>query len=211
MIRFVNAFVKITGWPAQFIVFRTKVFYQNRRVQSRRIKGPAIIVSNHTSVFDYACMLFVFFWRTLRYQMAELLFDKKFLGPFLKAMGGIYIDRNGSDLGFMTESERILKKGGVLGIFPEGRLPLETETPPIAFKPGAAYLALSTGVKIIPVYTDGKYFSLKRARVVIGEPMDPADYDDRTRSDRENIERLTEALRARVIELKGIIDEEQQR
>lgn len=209
MIRLVNAFVKITGWPAQFIVFRTKVSYQDKLKQSRRIKGAAIIVSNHTSVFDYACMLFVFFSRTLRYQMAELLFDKKPLGSFLKLMGGIYIDRNGSDLGFMNESARILKKGGVVGVFPEGRLPLKTETPPIAFRPGAAYLALSTGVKIIPVYTNGAYFTLKRARVVIGEPIDPAEFDDRTRSDRENIERLTDALRTRIIELRDMLNEKQ--
>lgn len=209
MIRLVNAFVKITGWPAQFIVFRTKVSYQDKLKQSRRIKGAAIIVSNHTSVFDYACMLFVFFSRTLRYQMAELLFDKKPLGSFLKLMGGIYIDRNGSDLGFMNESARILKKGGVVGVFPEGRLPLKTETPPIDFRPGAAYLALSTGVKIIPVYTNGAYFTLKRARVVIGEPIDPAEFDDRTRSDRENIERLTDALRTRIIELRDMLNEKQ--
>lgn len=209
MIRLVNAFVKITGWPAQFIVFRTKVSYQDKLKQSRRIKGAAIIVSNHTSVFDYACMLFVFFSRTLRYQMAELLFDKKPLGSFLKLMGGIYIDRNGSDLGFMNESARILKKSGVVGVFPEGRLPLKTETPPIAFRPGAAYLALSTGVKIIPVYTNGAYFTLKRARVVIGEPIDPAEFDDRTRSDRENIERLTDALRTRIIELRDMLNEKQ--
>ncbi|MBR4435770.1 MAG: 1-acyl-sn-glycerol-3-phosphate acyltransferase [Clostridia bacterium] len=190
-------------------MFRTKVSYQDKLKQSRRIKGAAIIVSNHTSVFDYACMLFVFFSRTLRYQMAELLFDKKPLGSFLKLMGGIYIDRNGSDLGFMNESARILKKGGVVGVFPEGRLPLKTETPPIAFRPGAAYLALSTGVKIIPVYTNGAYFTLKRARVVIGEPIDPAEFDDRTRSDRENIERLTDALRTRIIELRDMLNEKQ--
>ena len=83
MIRFMNAFVKLTGWPAQLIVFRTKYYYEDKSVQSRRIKGPAIIVSNHTAVYDYACMLFVFFTRTLRYQMAELLFEKKLLGPFL--------------------------------------------------------------------------------------------------------------------------------
>lgn len=210
MIRFMNAFVKLTGWPAQLIVFRTKYYYEDKSVQSRRIKGPAIIVSNHTAVYDYACMLFVFFTRTLRYQMAELLFEKKLLGPFLKLLGGIYINRNATDLGFMSESETILKKGGVVGIFPEGRLPLESETPPIEFKPGAAYLALASGVKVIPVYTNGAYFSKKRAKVVIGKPIDPTLFDDRSRTDKENIERLTEAMRAKIIELRGLTDEPKQ-
>ncbi|MBR3298145.1 MAG: 1-acyl-sn-glycerol-3-phosphate acyltransferase [Clostridia bacterium] len=210
MIRFMNAFVKLTGWPAQLIVFRTKYYYEDKSVQSRRIKGPAIIVSNHTAVYDYACMLFVFFTRTLRYQMAELLFEKKLLGPFLKLLGGIYINRNATDLGFMSESESILKKGGVVGIFPEGRLPLESETPPIEFKPGAAYLALASGVKVIPVYTNGAYFSKQRAKVVIGKPIDPTLFDDRSRTDKENIERLTEAMRAKIIELREVTDEPKQ-
>lgn len=207
MVRLFNIFVKLTGWPAQFFCFRTKVCYENKAVQSRRIRGSAILISNHTSVYDYAVMLFVFFTRTLRYQMAEILFSKKALGPFLKMMGGIYIDRDGTNYGFMSESARILDKGGVVGIFPEGRLPLKSETPPIAFLPGAAYLALSTGVKVIPVYTNGSYFNRRRARVIIGVPMDPADYRKDGCTDKENIQTFTEAMRNRIIELRTKLDE----
>ncbi|MBQ1685110.1 MAG: 1-acyl-sn-glycerol-3-phosphate acyltransferase, partial [Clostridia bacterium] len=110
------------------ICFRTKVYYENKAVQSRRIRGSAILVSNHTAVYDYAVMLFVFFTRTLRYQMAEVLFRKKVLGPFLKNMGGILVDRDSTNYSFMSESARILEQGGVVGIFPEGRLPREGET-----------------------------------------------------------------------------------
>ena len=63
---FFNGFVKATGWPAYKIAFRTKIYYEDKSVQSRRIKGAAMVVSNHTSVFDYAVLLFVFFTRTLR-------------------------------------------------------------------------------------------------------------------------------------------------
>ena len=60
MSRLLIGLVKFTGWPVQWLCFRTKVTYENRAVQSRRIKGPAIIVSNHTAVYDYAVLLFVF-------------------------------------------------------------------------------------------------------------------------------------------------------
>ena len=207
MIVFFNWFAKITGLPGAFVCFRTKHLYEDRSVQSRRIKGPAIIVSNHTSVIDYVVMLFVFFSRTLRYQMAEVLFTRKFLAPLLRMLGGIYVDRDSTNLGFMSESARILKKGGVVGIFPEGRLPRPGETPPIEFKPGAAYLALSTGVKLIPVYTDGSYFNLKkRAHVVIGTPIDPKGFDDPSRNDKENIEALTAAMREKIIKLGAMLD-----
>ncbi len=205
MIRFWNGFVKLTGWPLQFACFRTKVYYEDRSVQSRRIKGPAIIISNHTSVFDYAVMLFVFFTRTLRYQMAEVLFEKKLLGALLKGLGGIYLDRNGTDMNFMTESALVLHNGGVVGIFPEGRLPREGETPPIEFLPGAAYLALNSGIKVIPVWTNGSYFNRKRARVVIGKPMDPNDYNDPSRTPNENYSDFAAAMRRRVIELKEFV------
>ena len=94
---FFNAFVKATGWLPQKIAFRTKIEYEDKAVQDRHIKGPAIIICNHTSVFDYAVLLFVFFTRTLRVQMAELLFQKQPLGLFLKMMGGIYVIRDTHD------------------------------------------------------------------------------------------------------------------
>ena len=206
MVHLFNWFVKLTGWPAQLLCFRTKVCYEDKSVQSRRIKGPAIIVSNHTSVYDYAVMLFVFFTRTLRYQMAELLFDKRFLGTFLRMLGGIYIDRNSSNMGFMNESAAVLQKGGVVGVFPEGRLPREGETPPLAFRPGAAYLSSATGVKVIPVYTNGSYFNKKRARVVIGKPMYPADHHSADRTEKENLEAFACEMRNKILELRAMID-----
>ena len=206
MTGFIQAFVRATGWPAQFLCFRAKVLCQDKTVQGRHIRGSAIIVSNHTAVYDYAVFLFVFFTRTLRYQMAEVLFSKKVLGPFLRLMGGIRIDRNSNNLGFMRKSEDVLRRGGVVGIFPEGRLPLKTETPPIAFKPGAAFLALSSGVKVIPVYTDGSYFKKQRAHVVIGTPMYAQDYINEGASEKENIDAFTQALRQRIIELRGLAD-----
>ncbi len=201
-IRFVNAFTKITAWPVQRLLFRTKILYEDRRVQGRRIKGSAIIISNHTSVYDYAVMLFVFFSRTLRYQMAEVLFEKKPLGYFLKGLGGIRVDRNNYDFSFLARSERILRNGGVVGIFPESRLARKGEERPLPFKPSAAYLALSADVPVIPVYTNGCYFSRHRAVVLIGKPMDIHAYTDRVSGEKEKIEALTKAMRDKIISLE---------
>lgn len=207
LIKFWNTFTKITAWPLQKLVFRTKILYEDASVQKRGIRGPAIIISNHTSVFDYAIWLFVFFGRTLRFQMAEVLFQKKPLGLFLRMLGGIYVNREAHDFGFVAQSERILEKGGVVGIFPESRLPLPKEERPLPFKPSAAFLALASGVPVIPVYTNGCYWSLKRAVVMIGTPMDVSALTDAALSDKENIQRVTRAMRERVIELGKKLDE----
>ena len=210
-IRIVNGFVKVTAYLVQKAVFRTKVYYENKRVQSRRVKGAAIIISNHTTVWDYAAHLFVFFSRTLRCQMAELLFDKQPLGLFLKAMGGIRVDRDAHDLGCVTKSQAILEKGGVVLVFPESRLPMKGEERPLPFKPGAAYSALLSGAPVIPVFTNGKYFSRERARVIIGTPVDVRSLYDDSLSEKENLERLSAALRDKIISLEQQLYEQAQK
>ena len=200
-----QGFVKATGFLPAWLCFRTKIAYEDRDRQSRRIRGAAILVSNHTSVFDYAVYLFVFPFRTLRVQMAEVLFRKPLLGWFLRRMGGIFVDRNAHDFGFLHRSREILEKGGVVGVFPEGRLPRKGEKRPLPFGAGAAYLALSMPeVPVIPLHTDGSYFSLRRrAHVVIGAPLYGRDLADPEADEKENLERITRALRDKVIQLEG--------
>ncbi len=209
MSRFLIGFVKVTGLLPQWLCFRTKVSYENRAVQSRRIKGSAIVVSNHTALYDYAVLLFVFFGRVLRTQMAELLFKKGLLGPFLKGMGGIYVDRDSHNMGFVEQSLRILEKGGVLCVFPEARLAREGETRPLPFQTSPFYIALESGAPIIPVYTNGSYFQKKRARVRIGTPIDARAMWRPEEDEKTNLLRITEAVRQKVIELGRELEREQ--
>ena len=206
MIGFFNWFVKITGWPAQFLCFRTKILYEDRRVQGRHIKGSAIVLSNHTSIFDYAVYLFVFFTRTLRFLMAEVLFEKPGLSRLLRCLGGIRVDRNAHDFGFMPKSLEILERGGVVGIFPESRLPLPGEERPLPFKVSAAYLALSSGAKIVPVVTNGSYFCRKRARVLIGKPILASDLLPEDADETESLRIVSERLREHIIALENMLN-----
>lgn len=203
-----NWFAKITGWPVQWICFRKKICYEDKRTQSRRIRGKAIVFTNHHSVFDYPVTMFVFWGRTLRFQMSELVMNKPVLGLLLRMLGGIYVDRNAHDYGYIAKSEKILARGGVVGVAPEGRIPLKGEEKPLPFKPGAAYLALTTDTPLIPMYTDGSYFNLKkRARVVIGTPILPHEVADPALDDKENIRLLTQTMREKIIALGQLLDE----
>ena len=206
-IRFWNGFAKLTGWPLQKLLFRTKILYEDPAVQKRRIRGPAILICNHTSVYDYAVLLFVFFTRTLRFQMAELLFEKKPLGLLLRLLGGIRVDRGGHNFTFLRASEDILAKGGVVGVFPESRLPRAGEERPLPFKPSAAYLALSSGVPVIPVYTNGRYFQRRRAAVMIGTPLLARELTEEGDSEKEAIDRVARRMREKVIALGKLLDE----
>lgn len=207
MIKFCNWFTKITAWLIQRICFRTKIYYEDKHVQGRRIKGSSIIISNHTSVYDYAVFLFVFFSRTLRYQMAEVLFKKKLLKVFLKCMGGIFVDRDSNDYGFIEKSQDILEKGGVVGVFPEGRIPEKEEIKPLEFKSGVTHLALVSNAPIVPIYTNGRYFRKKRACVIIGKPIYVSELYDEQLDYKTNLERISQELRNIIINLGNKLEE----
>lgn len=207
MIRFCNNFTKITGWPVQKLVFRTRILYEDRSIQGRRINGPAIIISNHTSVFDFACYMFVFFTCTIRCLIAEVLLARPVLKIFLRMLGCIPVNRNTHDFSFINKSLSVLEQGGVIEIFPESRIPRKEEARPLEFKNSAAYIALQSGARIIPVYTNGAYFTRKRAGVLIGTPMYVKDYIDAKADEKTNIVALTRAMRRRIIELEKMYNE----
>lgn len=71
-----NWFVKITGWLPQLILFRIRVYYEDKTVQNKRIKGKAILVSNHNSLMDFAVLMFVFWRRSLRCALPSLCIIK---------------------------------------------------------------------------------------------------------------------------------------
>lgn len=199
-----NWFVKITGWIPQLLIFRIKVYYKNKKVQGKKIKGNAIIASNHFSLFDFAALMFVFWRRTLRCVVAEIMYRKNiFMTTLLKALGSVKADREALDFTFIGRCKKILDKGGVVEIFPESRLPTpEDKGELLEFKPSVVYLALESGAPIIPVYTNGKYFTKERTRVIIGEPIIASELYDESISNKENISNITLYLRGKIIELR---------
>ncbi len=193
-------FVKITGYIPQKILVRSRIFYENKNIQSRKIKGEAIIASNHTSVFDFAIVMFLFPKRTIRCLMAELLFNKNiFLTIFLKLMGGIKVDRNAHDYSFINKCCKLLKKGWVIEIYPESRIPGPDEEKPLKFKTSAVFIALESGAPIIPIYNSGNYFKKGHNDVMIGTPIDAREFYDTSLSYTQNLENISEILRQKVI------------
>jgi len=209
MAKFGNWFVKITGWLLAVFAFKTKVYYEDKSVQSRRIRGKAIVMSNHFSIWDFASLLFVFWTRTLRCVVAELLYEKNiFFTTLLKALGCIKVDRNMHDFSFIDKCRRILDRGGVVEIYPEARVPGAGDVVPLEFKPSVVYLALESGAPIIPVYTDGRYFRRKRNYVMIGKPINVSELYDPSLTEKENISAITAILRGKVIELREKVEKE---
>ena len=202
MNKFIYNFVKITGWPIAALAYRTKYYYEDKNIQSRKLKGPAIIVSNHTAISDFMVYMYTFMGRNINCVMADILYKKnKFMNWFLPRIGGIKVCREINNFEFINTCSEILKNGGVVEIFPEARIPKAHEEKPLAFKPSAAYLAMLSKVPIIPLYTNGQYYKKARARVIIGKPINVEDLVDESLTEKENIERVNKHLREKIMEL----------
>ena len=141
-------FIKIISW----IVF--KCFFGLHIAGNENIpaNGPFIVVANHSSVLD-GFVLSASIQPKITFLVAANLFEMSFYGAILRGIGAIPVKRNGSDIQALKKSLRILKQGGILGVFPEGRI-TEKENDFTA-KAGAAYLAMKTEVPIIPIAIQG--------------------------------------------------------
>lgn len=214
MNRLILWFVKLTGLPIQYFYFRKKIYYEDKSVQRRKIKGGALVVSNHCSVYDYPLIMFTFFGRTVRPLVAEVIYQKgKFMSRFMKRLGAIRVDRDSYDFSFMSAMIKCLENKQVGLVFPESRIGEAHEKIDgmLEFKPSFVYMALEANVPIIPVYTNGVYGKDKRkkhdrARIVIGKPIRLNELYDASKTEKENINDLCDYVREYVKNLGQLLE-----
>ena len=194
--------IRITGYPVYRFRANPKFKYEDRKVQGRIIKGKAVIVSNHTTVWDFGFWLYALPLRAHRCIMADVLKHKNFfLTLFLTMNQGIFVSRKAQDIGFIKTCEKILSRGGVVQVFPEARLAKEGEERPLPFTPSFVLMALESNAPIIPLYTGGNYFRKERTKAAIGKPIYVSELYDETKSRKENLLAIAEIVRQKVIEL----------
>ena len=168
-------------------------------------RGPALIASNHTAGLD-PIMIQSTCPRPIVWIMTREYYDLPALRPFLSWVQMIPIDRGGRDSKAWREALRMLKKGRVVGVFPEGRIEKTPDLLP--FQSGVAMLAIRGKADFYPVYLDGRqrkvdmlqtYLQPQSPSVAWGEPM-PVERG--LPSDRETLQRVTDELQARVEALR---------
>lgn len=195
MNKFLYWFVKFSALPVEWFYFKRKVYYYSKS-QTRVIKGGALIVSNHRAIMDYPFYMYTFKRTVIRPVTADIIYRKgKLLTWFLNRMGAIRVDRNVYDFGFVEKSEKIINKGGKVLIFPESKISTKEPYDMLDFKPSFVTIALNSNCPIIPCYTNGSYGKKQRAEVVIGEKLFLRDLYDETKSEKENIEFLSNYVR----------------
>ena len=193
---------KLSGVLPAWLLFKPRV--RLAPGAKRCLPKNCILMSNHMSLLDVVLHFLLFYRRNIRFPMAEALFNNgKFLSAILYALGGIKVDRDGKDFGFVPDCLEVLDGGDTLGIFPQGRLPVKGQHFP--FTVSTAFIATNTEVPIIPIYTGGHYGIFRRANVVIGAPIQLSEHVKPGLSRDEQLQQLTDFLEETVMNLKSYL------
>lgn len=169
----------------------------------------AVIVCNHSSGVDplviQLCTDRVVHWMVAReyYQMPVMRYA-------FRSVAAIPVNRGGIDTAATKLAIRLAQQGGLVGLFPEGRVNV-TENLLLPGRPGAALIALKARVKVVPCYVFGVPYdgtalgSLRmtgRARVIVGKPLDLSDYFERD-GEKSVLEDLTRVFLKEIASLAG--------
>jgi len=175
--------LQIILWIAANVLVR----WQWRAKLPRSLPIPddqgAVIVCNHRSSIDPFFLQTVshrkIFWMVAREYVQHPLF-----GFVLRICEVIPVGRSGVDTAATKAALRHTAAGGLVGMFPEGRINM-TEQLLLPCRPGAVVVALKSRVPLLPVYIQGSPYRktpwspfLMRARVEVrvGELIDMAEF-----------------------------------
>ena len=168
----------IQGFWLYWLFFKRKTYYEDGdpRRKSRRFKGPKLIISNHYCVLDFMLNMFLVLPRKLWVVASEHAYRNKLQGFGMRFFGGIPCDRRIRSMRFMEKSVEVLKNGGMVQIFPEGKNTDDGQLGPFY----ASYIVIAhrAGVPIVPIVTDGNYGFRRRAHILVGNEIDLKEEED---------------------------------
>lgn len=180
-------------------------------------EGGVIIAPNHLSEADpLALAHFVYTaGRFPVYLGKDSLFRARGLGHILRRTGQIPVYRDRTDAGLaFRDAVTGARAGDCLIFYPEGTCTRDPDLWPMKGKTGAARVALTTGVPVIPVANWGAHelwrygtkkvrpFPRKTMHVIAGPPVDLSKYEGRP-LDAETLNAATADIMRAITDLLG--------
>lgn len=172
-------------------------------------EGPFVFAPTHRSTIDIP-VASAATRRRMRFMGKDSIWKYKLIGKVMTGLGAFPVTRGTADLEALKRCIAILNSGEPLVMFPEGTRHYGPEVQPLF--DGAAYVALKTGVPIIPAAIAGtedvmrsgsKAIRFKKCRMIIGQPI-AAEVPGGGRASREQISELTVKLQQ---EMQLLLDE----
>jgi 1-acyl-sn-glycerol-3-phosphate acyltransferase len=137
-------------------------------------EGPVVLAVNHRNYLDGPFLL-GFLPRPVNFLVKIEAFTPR-AGPMLRTTGQIPVIRTRPDPGAVLLSLRLLRAGGIVGVFPEGA---RGDGLVRTARPGVGYFALRTGATVLPVACHGTDLLTKRrgiarpvVRLAVGDPIE---------------------------------------
>lgn len=170
------------------------------------LSGPCILVSNHRSGLD-PIVLSVATRRRIRFLMAREYYELPVLRWLFRFLGCIPVARDGRDLRAVQEALRALRRGEVVGIFPQGGI--RAQGRPERGSPGVALLSLRAPAPVVPFWVEGNrgtgsvfrsLFVPSKTVVRAGAPVEYRTEAGKKPS-RADLERVTADILRRISEL----------
>lgn len=184
--RFVRRIIKGILSTVYRIAFRVKITGQVPE------EGAYIICCNHINYLDAAAIV-LFNKRKVNFVAKEDLFRFGILMWLGHLFDAIPIKRDMQDIEAMKRCLKVLKNGELLGIFPEGtRNGLEKN---MKAKNGAAFMAMKSKAKVIPVGIHGTFKPFSKVYVNYGKPIDLSEYN------KEQLDEATEKIMNNIVML----------
>lgn len=151
-------------------------------------RGPYIIAVNHMSTADTPLLYISFPRIRLRFFAGEIWEKHPIIGPMLRRAGAIYINRGAVDRQALRIALQSIRDGEIFALAPEGVRSYTGQLLP--GRDGAAFLAVRTGVPILPVglvnsdvlMANARRLRRTRMHVQIGRPFHLPDMGPRVRS-----------------------------
>ncbi len=172
----------------------------------------AVIVCNHASGVD-PLVIQLCTDRVVHWMVAREYNEMPILRYAFHAVRSIPVNRAGVDTAATKLAIRLAQQGGLIGLFPEGRVNVTSELL-LPGRPGAALIALRARVKVIPCFIRGVPYDgtalgslimAGKAHVTVGEPIDLSPYYSRD-SDKAVLEELTKQFLVEIAKLAGVSD-----
>ena len=151
------------------ILYPPRIRFADRETKRLFRKTPAILIANHTAHTDGYYLPQTLGKRKLYTYVTRKWYDKRSIHWLFTRLPYIPVDLTGLDTEWLARGESVLRSGGSILIFPEGKLNACGTLG--AFHPGALMLARKTGVPVIPVALVGEYRRFRRKTVLIGAPL----------------------------------------
>ncbi|MBA2955061.1 1-acyl-sn-glycerol-3-phosphate acyltransferase [Nocardioides sp. MAH-18] len=150
-------------------------------------EGGVLLACNHIGYVDfiYGGLAANPSGRLVRFMAKRELFDHRFVGPLMRSLHHIEVDRGAGEASARTAVE-YLRAGEAVGIFPEATISRSFELK--EFKTGAVRIAAEAQVPLVPVVLWGtqrmmtkdhpRDFSRgKTIAITVGEPLHPTGAD----------------------------------